>query len=94
MRSGRETIRINKLSLFKLSQSFKMQSPLFILLEKDRWRLTPTWFADDRNRLFTIEEKDNKQLLLRGHINLGVFFCFFSFYGGYFSRYAGAGCNQ
>lgn len=75
----RGIIRINKLSLFKLSQSFKMQSPAFIFLEKDRWRLTPTWFSDDRNRLFTIEEKENNRLLLGGHINLEFFSVFFPF---------------
>ena len=72
-------IQINQLSLFKLNQSFKMQAPLYLFLEKDRWSMTPTWFSDDRNRFFSIEDRENNQLLLSGTANLGFFSVFFPF---------------
>ena len=72
-------IQINELSLFKLTQSFDLQSPFSVFLEKDRWRLTPTSFIDNRGRFFSIQEEGTKHLLFSGPIQLGFFSAFFPF---------------
>ena len=73
-------VEINKLDLFKLNRNLKMKTPLYIFLEKDRWYLTPTWFSDNKNRIFVVEEQENNKLLLKGVTNLEFFSVVFPFF--------------
>lgn len=72
-------VRIKQLAVVKLSQKLEMKAPFQVFLEKNRWSMTPTWFSDNKNRLFKIEERKNKQLLFSGALNLGFFSVLFPF---------------